>query len=793
VAFLSAPFSPAQTTKPVITLEPQPAGSGAMASYVKGEPSYENAPANFRSFRSVQGGEVGDAEPLTLRFSATTKLTKIESTKDFRVEQGSSCVVGNVYNAGGSCNLLVRFTPQGPGARLGKVTITHTASPTPMALGLGGYGYAPVLSFTPAQITTVPASYPANVGLLKSARNLTVDGGDTLYVADTGNNVVRSLDSSGSFLSLASGAPYTSPWGIAVDQMGQVYFDLVGSNSMYEIYDYGPVVQITGTTTGTCTASAPCTLGSHAVSSPGTMSMDRNNDLFFADGDLGAALSTVQPVPANLIYLYDPFPYQTSPSSPIVVDSDDNIYSFWSNGGTCSIMQSSLYSAENSKTDFVKVAGGHTCGFSGDGGQAGNAEIGASLGQMAFDLAGDLYFTDTKNNRVRRIDAVTGQINTIAGSGLAGYAGDSAAATAAQVGSPTGLAVDSQGQVYVISSTTATGTAQVIRKLGTAGFLTFGGQLKSTASAAKTVTLTNTGNSTMTLTNAVITGPQATEFTIDPATTSCLLTPGSTLASGQSCKVGILFKPLATGTRGANLVFLDNTVTGTNNVQLTGAGTLPTATVAITAPVAGSSFVSGTSIKFTTTVTYTIAPAPTGTVKFTLDGTVINNGVTLASGSASLNAVVSAVGSHTLSVTYSGDSNYSAPGAVTRTFTVTAAAVKKTATVKLSAANPTASCKTVSFATTVAGPDAVKPTGTVTLKEGTKVLGSATLTAGAATLKLTGLTVGTHAVTASYSGDATHAGATSAAFKESVTASTSCMTGSPKPVMPREPFGLQLK
>lgn len=674
-AFLGSTLSPAQVAKPAITLDPQPGGSGAMASYVRGEATFENAPENFHSFPSVHAGELGDAEPLTLRFSTTTKLTKIESTKDFHVEQGSSCVEGNVYEKDGSCNLLVRFTPQGPGHRLGKLTITHTASVTPMFVGLGGNGYAPVLTFTPSQISTVAASYPGSVGLLKSASYLTVDGGDTLYVADTGNGIVRSMDSSNKFLTLASGDG--SPNGIAVDTMGQVYFDTLSTNYMYEVYDYGPVVQIAGTATGSCTAATPCTLSSHAISSPGAMSIDSYNNLFFADGDAGAALSTVQPVPANLIYLYDPFPFQTNPSSPIAVDNYDNIYSVWANGGTCSIMQSTLYNAENSKVDFNKVAGGHTCGFAGDGGPARNAEIGAKIGQMAFDVAGDLYFTDSSNNRVRRIDGTTGNIYTIAGSGTAGFYGDGAQATAAQLSSPTGVGVDSQGQVYIISGTAATGTAQVIRKVGTMGLINFGSHVKGTAVGPNTLTLTNTGNSTLTISNAVFTGAYSSEFTFDPGTTTCLLTPGSTLASGTSCKIGIVFKPVTTGYHTANLLFNSNTVNNTNTVLLQGTSVLPTPTLAITAPASGSSFTSGSSIKFTATVTNATAPAPTGTVKFTLDGTVINSGVALASGAASLTAVVSSVGAHTLSVSYSGDANYAAAGPVTRSFTITAAAAVK--------------------------------------------------------------------------------------------------------------------
>ncbi|WP_058186052.1 choice-of-anchor D domain-containing protein [Terracidiphilus gabretensis] len=656
----------------IISLAASPQARAMHVTPVQGEPSFENTPSNFHAFASAKVGEDAGVETLTVNFSAATQITKIESkSKDFILESGGTCHEGNAYSAGQSCTLQARFSPQGAGTRTGKITIEHSASVQPFALGIGGYGYAPVLSFTPAIMTTVAGTYPASKGLLTSARNLTVDGNDTLYAADTGGNAIRSMDSSGNWTVLATG--YTSPWGIAVDTMGEVYFDLSGSNNMYEIFDYGPIVQLAGTTTGACTAATPCTLSSHAIASPGVMAMDRNNNLFFADADQGVAMSTVQPLYPNLIYLYNPFPFQTNPSSPITVDSGDNLYSVWADGSECQIMQSSLYDAENSKVAFNKVAGGHTCGFAGDGGQAGNAEIGAKIGQMAWDLAGNLYFSDTSNNRIRRIDYITGQINTIAGNGAAGYTGDNDSATLGTLNAPTGVAVDSQGQVYIISSAA---TGQVIRKLGPNGFIYFASQIKGTASTAHTVTVSNTGNNTLTLTNAVITGANASDFKIDPVTTSCMLTAGSTLNSGQSCKIGLIFTPAAAAIRTASLVFADNTVTSSNTVQLYGAGALPSATLTINSPASGAIVTAGTAISFK--VTLSGSPTPTGTVTLTLDGAALaGSPANLTTGSASVNAVTSVVGSHTLKAVYSGDANWAAGTAASVTYTVKAAAAIK--------------------------------------------------------------------------------------------------------------------
>ncbi len=708
------------------------------------------APANFRRLGEVTAGEVGSVHTLTLRFSQTVVLTQIETTRDFRVEHGGSCVKGGAYVAGTTCTLLVRFTPVGPGQRLGRLTITHSGSVTRDSFGLGGYGYSPVISFIPAVINTVPGSYPSNVGLLSGAQNLTVDGGDTLWISDTGNGLVRQFDSSAAFKTFASG--YTGVLGIAVDTFGQVYFDVPSTGKMYEIYDYGPVVQLSGSGTSGCPASSPCTLSSEALGTPGEMSIDPYNHLFFVDSHSGAAFSTVQPIPANLIFLYDPFPYQQSPSAAMAVDAGDNLYSLWANGGVCEIVQQSLYNAENSNVSFNKIAGGHTCGFNGDGGLAGNAEIGALVGQIAFDIAGDMYFSDTSNQRVRRIDYTTGVIRTIAGNGTAGYGGDGAKATAAMLSGPTGVGVNSQGSVYIISSASS---GQVIRQVGPGGYLAFGNQGKGKATAAQLVTVTNTGNSSMTLTNVTITGTNPADFKIDSTTTNCVLTAGAVLSSGQTCNIGVLFTPAAVGARKATLTLLDNTISGADSVTLSGTGVLPSPVFKITAPANGATFTSGTPVTFSVSVTSTSGAQPTGSVQFKVDGANYGSAVTLSgTGTASTSVTGLTTTTHTLAATYSGDSNYAAAGPISVSITVKAAA-KVTFTAPAAGATLANGTK-VTFAVTVTSSSGTTPTGSVKFALDGSSVGSATIVSGRAVLKGGTLAAGVHTVVATYSGDKSH-------------------------------------
>lgn len=86
-------------------------------------------------------------------------------------------------------------------------------------------------------------------------------------------------------------------------------------------------------------------------------------------------------------------------------------------------------------------------GFAGDGGPANAALLNGPF-DVAFDRADNMYFSDTFNHRLRRVDAATGFISTVAGSGEAGYSGDGGPATKAALNEPYGIVVDRAGNLY---------------------------------------------------------------------------------------------------------------------------------------------------------------------------------------------------------------------------------------------------------------------------------------------------------------------------------------------------------
>jgi sugar lactone lactonase YvrE len=94
------------------------------------------------------------------------------------------------------------------------------------------------------------------------------------------------------------------------------------------------------------------------------------------------------------------------------------------------------------------VAGMGAAGFNGDGILATTAQLNNPTG-IVFDRVGNLFIADQSNNRVRLVDAATGLISTIAGTGVPGFNGDGIPATSAQLNLPVSLAFDQLGNLYI--------------------------------------------------------------------------------------------------------------------------------------------------------------------------------------------------------------------------------------------------------------------------------------------------------------------------------------------------------
>jgi trimeric autotransporter adhesin len=118
---------------------------------------------------------------------------------------------------------------------------------------------------------------------------------------------------------------------------------------------------------------------------------------------------------------------------------------------------------------ITTIAGNGTQGFSGDGGPATSAQLRTPGEGIAVDGAGNVYFSDTGNSRVRKVTP-GGTISTFAGTGGGGAIGDGGLATSARIDTPLGLAVDGLGNVYIADA--GPGSGARVRKVNPAGIIT---------------------------------------------------------------------------------------------------------------------------------------------------------------------------------------------------------------------------------------------------------------------------------------------------------------------------------
>ena len=713
---------------PVITLASSDADTKVKAAVVAvvGETEAARrtrlARANYREFEKVNVHESSQPKQLVLEFHAQTKITGVSVTGDFKVT-GGNCAQGAVYLAGGSCEVEVTFTPSAPGHRAGQLKVENTAQATPFLTPIGGTASGPAISFTPSVTATLAGSYVGGStgGLISGLGQLATDGNDNLYIADPGNHLVRFRDSGGVISTLIGGGTtsltsdssafgtqvkLSAPTGVTVDTLGTVYFSdnidkLIGTYFIDSIALRS--VGLGATAENGCYTGSKCTPSAVALDPPTTLAIDPSGNVFVAStygsglpGSEIAEYTTQASTPqfyevGTTAYNY----YSTSNALTTDPFGYGNLYyTYLDPGGPilsptplCYILgQNSAYTQDStSGRTFWEVAGSGKCGFSGDGGRAGSAEISKAIGQFAWDAAGNFYFTDTGNNRVRRVDSSNGVIRTIAGSGATGIGGDGGPSTAAQIGAPIGLATDSTGAVYATTLTTVA-NKYAIRTFGTVGDLNFGSVVVATPTPAQTVLISNVGNAELDFAHTAIASGNTGDFAVDPNTTSCNFT--APLQSGQSCNVGFIFTPTAAGARSATFSLLDNTISGTNTIQLTGTGettaTLtPAAVTFASEPVGSATAATVLTLKNTGSGvlginTGGITITGTGAASFSETTTC---GTTLAAGaSCTISAIFKPTVTGTLSATLAVvDNALGGSQKATLTGTATAAAVAKLA------------------------------------------------------------------------------------------------------------------
>lgn len=258
----------------------------------------------------------------------------------------------------------------------------------------------------------------------------------------------------------ATAVPLAAPSAMVFDGAGNLYIADTVDHRVLRVTPAGELSGFAGNgTLGSAGDGGPATAAE--LLTPTGLAFDRAGNLLVTGGN-GAAVrriaasGTITPLTAaGTGFAGDGGPASAalfSNPSGIAVDESGNV--FIADTGNHRIRR--IDAATNIVTTF---AGTGTAGFAGDGGPADSAQLNGPR-FLAFDRAGSLYISDTNNQRLRRIGA-NGVITTVVGTGVAGFSGDGGPASAAQLAIPQGIAFDADGNLFIA-------TASRVRKVDAA-------------------------------------------------------------------------------------------------------------------------------------------------------------------------------------------------------------------------------------------------------------------------------------------------------------------------------------
>jgi len=312
-----------------------------------------------------------------------------------------------------------------------------------------------------------------------SPRGLALDSSGNLFIADTGNNRIRKVSPNGIITTVAGtggrnisgdGGPATAaelyyPNSIAVDGSGDLFMADYQSR-IRKVSASGIITTVAGVGGfGFSGDGGPAT--SAAVNFPAGVAVDSSGNLFIADTDNNrirkvSANGIITTVAGNgdIYYSGDGVPATSATlRSPSGIALDGSGNLFIADQGHNRIRKVSASGI------ITTVAGNGNDGFSGDGGPATSATFNTPSG-IAVDAFGDLFIADTGNERVRKVSA-GGIVTTVAGTPNYRFSGDGGPATSAWLWGPYGVAVDSSGNLFIADTNN-----RRIRKVTPGGIIT---------------------------------------------------------------------------------------------------------------------------------------------------------------------------------------------------------------------------------------------------------------------------------------------------------------------------------
>lgn len=255
---------------------------------------------------------------------------------------------------------------------------------------------------------------PAINALMQYAIAVVIDAVGNLYIAEYGGNKIRKITMSTGIITTIAGtgsAGYSGDGGLAVNaQINQPWELSVDANSNVYIADHlNARVRKVDAATGIITTVAG------------------NGSTSASTGDGGLATNAGIPYPVSICH-----------------DNSGNLYISENFGNITSRIRK-----VNSATGIITtIAGSNLYLHSGDGGLAVNADLLAPTG-VHVDPSGNVYISEYVGSRIRKIDAITGIVNTISGTGIDGFGGDGGLAITAILNNPLGLTMDINQDLYI--------------------------------------------------------------------------------------------------------------------------------------------------------------------------------------------------------------------------------------------------------------------------------------------------------------------------------------------------------
>jgi sugar lactone lactonase YvrE len=222
----------------------------------------------------------------------------------------------------------------------------------------------------------------------------------------------------------------------------------------------------------------------------------------------------------------------------------------------------------DAKTGVITTVAGGGAALPGDGGPATGAQLSHPSG-VAVDPAGNLFIADEAGERIRRVDAATGIITTVAGDGLFGSSGDGGPAISAELSDPVGVALDTTGDLFIAGLgdnrvRRVTGAAAAASRITVTPDPVAFGNVPITTSAAKTITISNSGATSRTISAIGITGNFFTLGRVQPL--PIVLAPSATTS------FDVIFSPLTTMSSTGTVTITSDAAPPTTPVAVTGNG-----------------------------------------------------------------------------------------------------------------------------------------------------------------------------------------------------------------------------